>query len=251
VVDRLVFVVVAATLASSAAAADTILIQGSTSVARRLLEPHKPAIEAKSGHELTIIPNKSTPGLIALLEGRAHLAMISSSLELEKALLQKSLPGMHFDKLKAFEVSRTRVAIIVHRANPVRSLSLDQIKQVLLGKLDNWTSLGGPSLPIRAVLVGAGGGVTTAVEGQLLDGAQTPARNKIYVRTPVQLIQVVEQEPGALGFAQVALAQGRDVVELATDRPIEQILYLVTMGEPTSAMLSVINATRAVAAAKM
>ena len=226
--------------------ADTLIVQGSTTFSR-IMDPFKSEIEAKSGHELTVIPNKSMPGLIALLEGRAHLAMISAPLESEIAQLQKSMAGMQFDSLRAFEVSRTRVAITVHKTNPVRKASLHQIAQILEGKIVSWKALTGPDLAIRVILVGGGGGVTTVVEGALLSGQQTSAPNKVYVRTPVQLVQVVEQERAAMGFAQLALAKQRDLVELATDKPIEQVLYLVTLGEPTPAMLSVINATRAVA----
>ena len=238
---------VSLTVIGSAAAADPLMIQGSTTFSRRLMEPFKAEIEAKSGHELTVIPNKSTPGLIALLEGRSHLAMISASLESEIALLQKSMPGLQFDNLRAFEISRTRVAVAVHKTNPVRRATLDQVTQILRGKINNWKALAGPDLPIRVILVGGGGGVTTVVEAALLNGQQTSAPNKLYVRTPVQLVQVVEQERAAIGFAQLALARQRDLVELATDRPIEQVLYLVTLGEPTPAMLSVIKAARAVA----
>ena len=232
---------------STAAAADPLVIQGSTTFSRRLMEPFKSEIERKSGHELTVIPNKSTPGLIALLEGRAHLAMISASLETEIALLQKSMPGLQFDNLRAFEINRTRVAIVVHKTNPVRKATLAQITQILQGKTTNWKALGGSDLPIRVILVGGGGGVTAVIEADLLSGQQTTAPNKVYVRTPVQLVQVVEQERAAIGFAQLALAKQRDVIELATDKPIEQVLYLVTLGEPTPAMLAVINAARAVA----
>ena len=47
------------------------------------------------------------------------------------------------------------------------------------------------------------------------------APNIIYVKTPVQLVQVIEQERGALGFAQLALAKQRGIPELVTDRPIQ------------------------------
>src|SRR5262249_53000556 len=148
-VSRMRFALVAFSLAlswSAAVAADPLVIQGSTTFNRRLMEPFKADIEAKSGHELTVIPNKSTPGMIALLEGRAHLAMISASLETEIALLQKSMPGLQFDKLRAFEISRTRVAIVVHKTNPVRKATLAQITQVLQGKITNWKALAGADL---------------------------------------------------------------------------------------------------------
>jgi ABC-type phosphate transport system substrate-binding protein len=236
---------------ASIALADPITIQGSTTFARRLMEPFRTEIEKITGHELTVLPNKSTPGLIALLEGRTHLTMISSSLESEIALLQKSMPGMQFDSLRAFEVSRTRVAIAIHSSNPVRKVTLNQVTQVLQGKISNWSALGGPNQPIGVVLVGGGGGVTTVVESALLNGQQTSTPNKLYVKTPVQLVRVVEQERNALGFAQLALVQQRNGTELATDKPIEQVLYFVTLGEPTPAMQSVIDATRTLAAKMM
>jgi phosphate transport system substrate-binding protein len=58
------------------------------------------------------------------------------------------------------------------------------------------------------------------------------------------LVQVVEQEPGAIGFAQLALTKQRGLPELVTEQPIEQTLSLVTLGDPTAAMDAVIQATR-------
>jgi phosphate transport system substrate-binding protein len=234
--------------AVSGAAADPLTIQGSTTFNRRLMEPHQAEIEAVTGHQLTVIPNKSTPGLIALLEGRAHMAMISAPLETEIALVRKVMPGLPFEKLRAFEIDRTRVSFAVNRANPVRAATLDQIADIMLGKIENWNVLGGPDLPIRVVLVGGGGGLTVAVESGLLGGRELLAPNKIYVNTPVQLIQVVGQERGAIGFAQLALVQKMKSPELKTDKPFEQVLYLVTFGEPTPAMRSVIDAAKAIAA---
>jgi hypothetical protein len=44
---------------ASQAAAETLIIQGSTTFNRWLMEPHKATIEAEAKHELTIILNKS------------------------------------------------------------------------------------------------------------------------------------------------------------------------------------------------
>ena len=154
---------------------------------------------------------------------------------------------MSFDRLKEFDVNRVRVAFAIQKSNPVRKATLDQIRQILQGKIVNWKVLGGPDLPIRVVLVGGGGGLTVAVEAALLDGKQTSAPNKIYTKTPVQLVQIVEQEPGAIGTAQLALLKQRGITEITTDQPVEQVLRLVTLGDPTPAMMDVIKATRTVA----
>jgi phosphate transport system substrate-binding protein len=228
--------------------AEPLIIQGSTTFNRRLMEPHQAEIETVSGQQLTVIPNKSTPGLIALIEGRAHMAMISAPLQTEIALLERVAPGLSFDKLRAFEIDRTRVAFAVNSFNPVRRATIDQIADMMSGKIDNWTALAGPELPIRVVLVGGGGGLTAAVESAVLSGQEVSARNRLYVKTPVQLIQIVSQERGAIGFAQLALVQNMNMPELVTDKAIEQTLYFVTLGEPTSAARSVIDAARTIAA---
>jgi phosphate transport system substrate-binding protein len=231
----------------SQAAAETLIIQGSTTFGRRLMEPYKSAIESDSKHELTVIPNKSMPGLIALIEGRAHMAMISASLKSEVDQLQKIMPGLAYNRLQSHAILSTRIAITVHPTNTVRKASLNQVRKLILGQISNWSELGGKDQPVRVVLVGGGGGVTTVVESELLDGKLPEGPHIIYVKTPVQLVQVVEQEPGIIGFAQLALARQRGLPELVTEQPIEQTLSLITYGDPTPAMQAVIDAARRVA----
>jgi phosphate transport system substrate-binding protein len=175
------------------------------------------------------------------------MAMISAPLATEIDILEKLRPGMRYDRLRAFRVSATQVAIGVHPSNPVRTTTIATIEKILVGEIRNWKELGGPDLPIRIVMVGGGGGLTVAVESELLHGRQLSTSNLIQVQTPVQLVQVVEQERGAIGFAQLALVKQRGIPRLSTERPIEQILSLITLGDPTPAMQSVIDATRRVA----
>src|SRR5262245_7465296 len=229
------------------AAAETLIVQGSTTFYRRLMENNKSTIENESKHELTVIPNKSMPGMIALLEGRAHMSMISASLNSEIDQLKKVMPGMSYDRLQAHPVLNTRIAVAVHNTNTVRKTTLNQIRKVLLGQIRNWSELGGKDQPIRVVLVGGGGGVTTVVEAELLSGKVPEGSHIIWVKSPVQLVQVVEQEPGAIGFAQLALVKQRGLAELATEAPLEQTLSFVTFGDPTPAMKAVIDAARKVA----
>ena len=75
--------------------AETLVIQGSTTFARRI-EPYKSMVEAFSKHELTLIPNKTVPGLVALIEGRAHMAMTFAPLKNEIEVL---LPACRLRRL--------------------------------------------------------------------------------------------------------------------------------------------------------
>jgi ABC-type phosphate transport system substrate-binding protein len=231
--------------------ADNLIIQGSTTFNARLMVPYQSMIEAAAKQKLTVVPNKSSLGLIALFDGRADLAMISSSLESEIALLRKTIPELPFDNLRSFNVSRTRIAFAVNPSNPVRATSLDTIRQILAGKINNWQMLGGPDLPLRVVVVREGGGVQFSVETELLGGEHIAPLNPIVVQIGTQVTKVVEQESGALGLAQLGVVRERHLPELMTERFVEQQLNLITLGEPTRAKRAVIDATRRVSIAKL
>jgi hypothetical protein len=61
----------------TAAWAETFVVQGSTTFTQDVMVPYQKAIEASSGHKLTVVPNKSSIGLLALFEQRTNFAMIS------------------------------------------------------------------------------------------------------------------------------------------------------------------------------
>jgi ABC-type phosphate transport system substrate-binding protein len=174
------------------------------------------------------------------------MAMISAPLQGEIASLQKALPASSYDRLRAFEILSTRIAIAVHASNTVRHVSMGTVRKILVGEIRNWKELGGPDLPIRVVLAD-GGGAMTVVDSQFMGGQTVALSTAIHVKTPVQLVQVIEQEPGALGFAQLSLVRQRGIPELATDHPLQTTLSFVTLGEPTPAMRSVIDAARRIA----
>jgi phosphate transport system substrate-binding protein len=228
----------------TSALAEQLILQGSTTFNRQIMEPFQSAIETDSKHELTVIPNRTMLGVIALLEGRAQMAMISAPLKNEIDSLQGAMPGLAYDKLQSHVIQSTRVAVGVNKLNAVRTISIDQARKILTGQITNWSVLGGNDQPIRVVLVGGGGGVTATVEAAVLAGKRVSGLNVLYVKTAIQLVQVIEQEPNAIGFGQLLLIKQRGLPEVATDAPIEQQLALVTFGDPTPAMQAVIDAAR-------
>lgn len=233
------------------AAAETISVYGSSTFYSQLMNPLQSAIESKSGHKLMVVSNKSSLGIMALFEKRADLAMISASLESQIAVLKRTNNALEFDKLKNFPVMHIRAAFAIHPKNAVRNVSIDQIRKILTGEINNWKTLGGTDIPIRVVIVRGGGGVPTAVEAELLDGKPiTATEHAIYVQSGAHVMAVVGQEPGALGLAQLNLVQKHKLPELKTDRPVDQQLNLVSLGEPTAAMRAVVKATQEIAAAR-
>jgi phosphate transport system substrate-binding protein len=234
--------------AAPAARSEPLTIQGSSTFSNNLLIPQQSAIEALSGQTLKIVSLRSDLGLLRLLAGQAQFAAISTPLEWAVAPLRTASPGLPYHRLRVFPVSHVRVAFAVHPSNPVRNADTAMIRKVLGGEVTTWKDLGGADVPIRVAYV-QGGGVTLCVTRTLFgDRTWTPA-NPIRVTFGTQVVKVVEQEPRALGVAQLALVKESHLPELMTDRTIEQELNLVTLGEPTPEQLAVIRAVRQTAAA--
>jgi phosphate transport system substrate-binding protein len=231
-------------LSGSAAAAQTYVVQGSTTFTDRILAAHLGEIEMGSGHKLTIIPNKSSLGLLSLFERRADFAMISGPLSVEIDDLKPTRPDLAYGQLRSFNVWSTPMAFAVNKNNPVRHLANDRMRAILLGDVTNWQAVGGPDLPIKIVHVRDGGGVQASTEGMLLDGKNIGAKNVILVQISSQVVKVVAQLPEALGLSQLTILRNSNVAELTLDHPVEQHLNLVTLGDPTPEMMKVIDAAR-------
>ena len=246
--DKLILAaIVAGSAGISAARSDNLVLQGSTTFATGVAQPFASAVEAQTGHHLEIIPNRSNLGLLALFEHKADLAMISTTLERELKILRRSNPDLPFQRLRAFEISRTHAAFVIHPSNPIRKARLQDIGKILTGEISNWRQLGGPDLPIRIVAVREGGGALASVESRLLDGAHISARDVIRVQVGTQTVKVVAQEPGALGITLLAIVKSSSAVELVTDEPIEQVLNLVSLDDPSPNAVAAIEAFRRMA----
>src|SRR4029079_6481894 len=127
----------------SAARADTLTIQGSSTFSANILIPNQAVIEALSGHSLKIVSIRSDIGLLRLLARQSEFAVISTSLRQAIESLRPNSPDLPYDKLAAFPVSQIRVAFAVNPSNRVRQVDMALIRQVLAGEVTNWKQLGG------------------------------------------------------------------------------------------------------------
>ncbi len=237
--------------AEAARPSSAITIQGSTTFTNQLLAPYQRLVEQRAGVKLDVIANKSIHGLVSLLEGRTSLAMISSGLAGEQAHLRRIRPELAIDKLQAFEVARTRVAFVVHRKNPITKLSVAELRRILLGEASSWAAFSGEDRPIAVVTVQPGGGVPTTVRTRVTGGQPFKPGRMIVVEAPRHVLKIAAQHEGALGIAQLGLVDAGVVKEIETDEPVEQILNLVTLGQPNAILKAIIEASRDVAAEKL
>jgi len=101
-------------------------------------DPNLPLVSVTAGG--------SGVGIAALVEGNTDLAMSSRDMKLEEKLRIRSRGHDFVEVTIAFDA----LALVVHKSNPVDSISLEQAKTIFQGKVTNWKELGGKDLPIVA-----------------------------------------------------------------------------------------------------
>ncbi len=147
--------------------------------------------------------NSSDEGFADLLADEADIAMSLREIRPQEAEL-----GYEAGLGDMSDVNRSRVLAldgmvpIVSRANPVRSISLQQLAEVYAGNIVNWSELGGPDAPVDLYLMAPTSGFTQAIEDQLMRRAKREFSSEIkYFDRNSSLVSAVELDPFAIGIA--------------------------------------------------
>ncbi|MBI5251028.1 MAG: substrate-binding domain-containing protein [Desulfomonile tiedjei] len=86
------------------------------------------------------------------------------------------------------------VAVVTNATNPVKTLTVGQVKRLFTGEYSNWNQVGGPDLPVKVVIWSE-----NAVE--LEDLMKEPSSpDRLTLRYASLLIPAVDRTKGAIGF---------------------------------------------------
>ncbi len=137
------------------------------------------------------------------------------------------------------------VGVIVHPDNPVRELSLEELRGLLSGRIPSWQSVGGRAIPVQPVVPLPGEPMRGYLDNILLDGLR-PWPGSYLAPTPSAAITLVAEQPGAFGFVplaamaeQVRLIRVNGVLPAETtvasgDYPLTLDLLATAIEEPES-----------------
>lgn len=228
------------TWAAPNARASSLVLSGSTTCQKRLIEPSADAMASETGIEVTVRGINSGKGLEELSKGVVPASLASSPLAL---LLQKA--GLPDDgTYQEHTIIRDVIVPIVHPDNPVRSLTWDQLSGINTGKIANWSEVGGADQQI--VVVTSQPTAATRVVFQKLVMAKQPyaegAREVTSTRQEVDLVGQFRGGIGAVSESFVRLNPGK-VAIIQTDA-IARPLSVITKGDPTPEVQQVIDYLR-------
>lgn len=132
----------------------SVTVSGSTSVGP-LIEKEAEQFKASNG-DVSVQVNQlgSSAGIKDAINGTVQIGMSSRDLKKE----EKDAG------LKEVEIAHDGIAIITHKGNSVKSLSMAQIKDIYTGKITNWKDVGGADAAIVVVSREDGSGTRDAFQ---------------------------------------------------------------------------------------
>lgn len=210
------------TIAFNASAEKKIVLDGSTTVG--------PIAKAFAEHymlmnddvNVTVSESGSGNGAKSLLNDACDIANMSRFMkdkEFKAAVEAGVQPVAHV-------VAMDGLPILVHPRNPVKELSVDQVRAIYMGEIRNWKELGGPDREIVVVTRDTNSGtyetfhklvMTHKVDGEKID--EKISKNAEYVGSNGAARQRVQSTPAAIGYAGLGFVD--DTVKALTIDGIE------------------------------
>ncbi|MDI6896412.1 phosphate ABC transporter substrate-binding protein [Methanocella conradii] len=222
--------------AASAPLTGTLSIIGSTSVGP-YAEELAAAFDAKNDDKTSVGVSQvgSGPGIKAVIDGTADIGMSSRELtDEEKA-----------KGLVTYKICYDGIAVIVNKANPVNSLTMDQIRDIFAGNVTSWKQFGGDDAGIIVVTREAGSGTRSAFDELVMKKANITAKAIQQSSTGAVTAYVAGNKNaiGYISYGSLDVSQVRPVAvngvepSVATIKDgsyiIQRPFLLVTRGEAT------------------
>jgi phosphate transport system substrate-binding protein len=228
-------------------------------------ESMRPAVTACAEDFMTRNPDAdiivkgggSGDGVAALLHGLVDIGMTSRELSPRE---RDYAAGRGFD-VSVFPMALDGVTIVVNHANPVTTLSVDQLREIFSGRIRDWRELEGFDGEIKPFARAAGSGTASLFDERALrEEGYGPSVERL--PTNEAIVAEVAAQPGAIGYAGLgALRVGGDRIRavaltasaqptpvsatpetiIAGTYPLSRKLYLATTGPPLGPAKSFID----------
>jgi phosphate transport system substrate-binding protein len=228
------------------AAAGQVRLHGATTVVDRVIEPYRAAVEKATGLTLEVVGNATGKGIVDLHEGRCDAALVSEPLEIAVAAAARAGKQVDRAKLQFQVVANDSIVFVVNPANPVGSLTWDQLRDIHTGKIRNWKEVGGKDQPITVFSDTVTGGTRAMIQATVL-GGQDYARTVVALTAVKKVADMVAADPTGIGGLGKGFADSR--TKVIQTKVLERPLGFVTIGPPSPDVKKLVEAFRAAAAA--
>ena len=110
-------------------------------------------------------------------------------------------------------VARDGLSVYVHNTNPLTEISMEQLRDVFLGKITNWKDLGGPDNRIIVYSRENSSGTYVFFKDNVLAGRDFTPRAQTMPGT-ASVVNAVTKEKFGIGYGGAAYAKGLKILKL-------------------------------------
>jgi phosphate transport system substrate-binding protein len=220
-------------------AEEKLVLDGSTTVGPIAKAFAEYFMAKNPGVNVTVSESGSGNGAKSLINGVCHVGCMSRFMkdkEFKAATDAGVTPVAHV-------VALDGLPILVHPSNPVKGLTVKQVRDIYMGTISNWKQVGGPDKKIVVVSRDTNSG-TYETFAKLVMQKQKIADGTEYVGSNGAVRQRVQSTPAAIGYAGLGFVD-RTVKALEIDGvapsestvitgeyPVARPLFMFTDGYP-------------------
>ena len=163
-----------------------------------------------------------------LLGGDAAIGMSSRPVRPREAqVLEQAGLGNLADPANEHILALDGIITVVHRSNPVRAISTENMAAVFAGQITNWAQLGGPDAPINLYVRDEESGTRSVFESLIMaPAAAQMAERSTVLDSNSELSDAVAADPYGIGFT--GFADERNARALG----IQEVCGIVTQATP-------------------
>jgi len=235
-------------LTAGLAWAGSITIKGSTTVlpiAQKVAEAY---MKENPDVRISISGGGSGNGIKALIDGTTDIA--DSSRFIKDKELKMAMENGRYPV--PFAVAYDCIIPVVHPSNSMKNLTMDQLKAIYKGEIENWKDVGGPDRKIVVISRDTSSGTYEVWENKVMH------KEKVYPGALLQasngaVVQAVSKNKNAIGYIGLGYLdesvkaltvnniEGSKDTTLSGVYPISRPLYMFTNGWPKNDTLDFIN----------
>lgn len=241
-------------LVAGTAFAGSVEIKGSTTVLPLMQKVVDHFQKASPDMAISLSGGGSSNGAKALIDGTCDIAMMSRDIkdkEVDAAKANGREPVQ-------FVVAYDCIVPVVNPANPVKSLTLEQLMNIYLGKTTNWKDLGGKDAEIVVISRDTSSGTYDCWKEKVMGKDAAGEHNKVFPGASLlasngAVAQAVSKNPQAIGYVGLAYVNAElhavsvngiaATVKTALDGtyPISRGLNCYTVGQPAGDVKTIID----------
>lgn len=176
-----------------AEAKQRIVVTGSSTLAPLVSDAAKRFEQSHPGVQIDVQTGGTSRGIKDARQGIAEIGMVSRDLKEDEKDLAR------------FPVAYDGVTLLVHRSNPVATLTDQQVRDIFTGKFSNWKALGGNDE--RIVLVNKAEGRSTLEVFLAHFGLRnSDIKPNVVIGENLQGIKTVAANPSAIAYVSIGSA---------------------------------------------